>query len=65
MEAIKQDDDLESALAHCDKIIAEGDDIERDFFSMVKQTLLADDGEERIDEMWSIYKKHTLNKEGK
>lgn len=46
----QQDIELEKSIAYCDKIISEGDDIERDFFSMVKSTL--ESGESKFED-WS------------
>lgn len=52
MEAIddekQQEEGMRDAIAYCDKIIAEGDEVERDFFSMVKRTLL--DGESKFED---------------
>ena len=43
-----QQQGLEKALDQCDKMIAEGDDLERDFFGMVKSSLLS--GESKFEE---------------
>ena len=45
-----QQQELEISVAYCDKIIAEGDDLERDFFSMVKSSLLSG---ESVFEEWN------------
>lgn len=46
-EEIEQQE-LEKSLAYCDKMIAEGDDLERDFFSMIKGSL--ESGESKFEE---------------
>ena len=55
MEALKEltaeeidQQELEKSVAYCDKMIAEGDDLERDFWSMVKGSL--ESGESKFEE---------------
>jgi hypothetical protein len=40
--------ELEKSLAYCDKMIAEGDDLERNFWGMVKGSL--ESGESKFEE---------------
>ncbi len=57
MEALKQDDGLQQALDHCDKAIAESDDdIIKDFFMMIKHSLLSDGS--MLDMAIDILNKH-------
>lgn len=44
----EQDRELQRSIEYCDKIIAEGDELSRDFFSMVKSSLLS--GESKFEE---------------
>ncbi len=36
-----EQEELERSIAYCDKKIAEGDELERDFFKMVRRTLVS------------------------
>ncbi len=57
MEALKQDDGLQQALDHCDRVIAESDDdIVKDFMMMTKRGLLSDNG--MLDMAIDILNKH-------
>ena len=44
----REGDGLSEAVAHCDKMIKEGDDIAQDFWVMVKRSLLS--GESKFEE---------------
>ena len=45
---IDEDAEMAKSIAHCDKIIEEGTELERDFFSMVKLSL--ESGESKWEE---------------
>lgn len=40
---IEIDEELKKSLDYCDKMIAEGDDLSADFFTMLKRSLLSGD----------------------
>jgi len=61
MEAIK-DDGLQAALDHCDKRIEHGDEIEQDFFKMIKRGLLSEDNNEMLEIGLEILSKYEVKK---